>query len=172
MSKPMSKYIIATLAVIGLIGCGSHNNSHTNAHSSHSNMSKNTGEEIRTRPTNQVAVLTVWAESDNVEKTGLFYQDVLGLRTIGSGDGQYILGTDGSFLVVMEGKLEQPNNTKRRWPLFALTVADLEVSLVELRNAGVELPWGIETFGEPKPSSRYVMFYDPAGNLIELVEWL
>jgi len=48
----------------------------------------------------------------------------------------------------------------------------IQFSIKTLTDAGVEFPWGIEEFGGPNPSSRYVMFYDPAGNLIELVEWL
>ena len=72
----------------------------------------------------------------------------------------------------MEGRLEQPRDPKRRWPMFALTVSDLDQSVNALRDAVVELPWGIEEFGAPEPSSRYVMFHDPAGNLIEVVEWL
>ena len=56
--------------------------------------------------------------------------------------------------------------------MFALTVPDLDQSVNALRDAEVELPWGIEEFGAPEPSSRYVMFHDPAGNLIEVVEWL
>jgi hypothetical protein len=31
----------------------------------------------------------------------------------------------------------------------------------------VELPWGLES----NPAGRWVMFHDPAGNLIELVQW-
>ena len=69
---------------------------------------------VHSRPTNQVAVLTVWAEAEKLEPT----------------------------------------------------------ALSALRDAEVELPWGIEDFGAPEPSSRYVMFHDPAGNLIEVVEWL
>jgi len=59
-----------------------------------------------------------------------------------------------------------------RWPMFALSVPDLDLAVEALRDAGVELPWGIEECGSPEPSSRYVMFRDPAGNLIEVVEWL
>jgi len=56
--------------------------------------------------------------------------------------------------------------------MFALSVPDLDLAVEALRDAGVELPWGIEECGSPEPSSRYVMFRDPAGNLIEVVEWL
>ena len=129
-------------------------------------------QDARNRPTNQVAVLTVWAEAEKLEPTAKFYQDVLGLRRVGSSADPYILDTDGTFVVIMEGRLEQPLDPKRRWPMFALTVPDLDQSVNALRDAGVEFPWGIEEFGAPEPSSRYVMFHDPAGNLIEVVEWL
>ena len=127
---------------------------------------------VRTRPENQVAVLTVWAEAEKLESTARFYENVLGLRRIGNGPDPYIFDTDGTFVVIMEGRLEQRRDPKRRWPMFALTVPDLDLSIKALRAAKMELPWGIEEFGTPSPSSRYVMFHDPAGNLIELVEWL
>ena len=130
------------------------------------------GQALRQRPDNQVAVVTIWTEVGSVEATADFYEDVLGLRLVGSAPGQSILDTDGTFLVVMEGRLEEAKDTRRRWPMFALTVADLDASIEALRQANVELPWGVEEFGAPEPSSRYVMFRDPAGNLIELVEWL
>ena len=94
------------------------------------------------------------------------------LRRVGTGTDPYVLDTDGSFIVIMEGQLEPPRNPKQRWPMFALAVSSLDQTVEALREAGVELPWGIEEFGAPEPSSRYVMFHDPAGNLIEVVEWL
>ena len=128
--------------------------------------------ETRARPTNQVAVLTVWAEADKLAATAKFYEEVLGLRRVGSTADHHILDTDGTFFVIMQGQLAPPKEPARRWPLFALTVQDLDSSVEALRSAGVELPWGIEEFGAPEPSSRYVMFHDPAGNLIEIVQWL
>ncbi len=104
--------------------------------------------------------------------TATFYQDILGLRRVGSSTDPYICDTDGTFIVIMEGNLEQPRDPKRRWPMFALSVPDLDKSVKKITDTGVEFPWGIEEYGTPNPSSRYVMFYDPAGNLIELVEWL
>lgn len=126
----------------------------------------------RNRPTNQVAVLTVWAETTKLEATARFYEDVLGLRRIGSSADHHVLDTDGTFIVVREGRLQPPRDPKKRWPMFALTVPDLDRSVTALRAAHVELSWGIEEFGAPAPSSRYAMFHDPAGNLIEIVEWL
>ena len=129
-------------------------------------------QEARNRPTNQVAVLTVWAEAEKLEATVMFYEDVLGLRRVGTSTDPYILDTDGTFLVIMEGQLEQPRDPGRRWPMFALSVPDLDRSVEALHDAEVELPWGVEEFGSPEPSSRYVMFHDPAGNLVEIVQWL
>ena len=126
----------------------------------------------RSRPKNQVAVLTVWAEAEKIKSTAEFYEEVLGLRRVGVSTTPYILDTDGTFVVIMEGNLEHPADTIRRWPMFALTVPDLDKSVRLLRDAGIEFPWGIEEFGAPTPSSRYVMFLDPAGNLIEIVQWL
>ncbi len=119
-----------------------------------------------------MAVLTVWAEAEKLRTTAEFYETVLGLRRVGNSTSPYIFDTDGTFLAIMEGQLEQPRDPKRRWPMFALTVPDLDKSVRALREAGVKLPWGIEEFGVPTPSSRFVMFHDTAGNLIEIVQWL
>ncbi len=135
----------------------------------HSRSSYKRHQTAHTRPTNQVAVLTVWAEAENIKPTAKFYEDVLGLRLISGSTDHYVFDTDGTFLVIMEGRLEQPRDPKRRWPMFALTVPDLDLSIKALLAAKIELPWGIEESGAP--SSRWVMFHDPAGNLIELVEW-
>jgi hypothetical protein len=46
-------------------------------------------------------------------------------------------------------------------------VDDLEAAVDQLRAHQVDLPWGIET----DANSRWVMFHDPAGNLIELAQF-
>jgi predicted enzyme related to lactoylglutathione lyase len=48
--------------------------------------------------------------------------------------------------------------------LYAFKVQDLDAAVERLVAHNIELPWGIEGSG----SSRWVMFHDPAGNLIEL----
>jgi catechol 2,3-dioxygenase-like lactoylglutathione lyase family enzyme len=163
-------------SIVALPGCG-----HSTEHSSHGtpaqhhaeNGSPHEAHQVESnRPSNQVAVLTVWAGAENLEPTAGFYEEVLGLRRVGTSTSPFVLDTDGTFVVIMVGKLEPPHNPQRRWPMFALTVSNLDQTVEALRPAGVDLPWGIEEFGAPEPSSRYVMFYDPAGNLIEIVEWL
>ena len=176
----MRHWIVLALvgsAIAALQGCDHSNTSHGShgvqaQQEAHSRSPHEPGQTAHSRPTNQVAVLTVWAEAKKLEPTAKFYEDVLGLRRVGSSADPYILDTDGTFVAIMEGLLEQPQDPKRRWPMFALTVPDLDQSVNALRDAEVELPWGIEEFGAPEPSSRYVMFHDPAGNLIEVVEWL
>ncbi len=129
-------------------------------------------EQARTRPSNQVAALTVWAEAEKLGAAAEFYGEVLGLRRVGTGTAPYTFDADGTFVVVMEGQPAPPRATARRWPMFTLTVPDLHASVATLRAARVELPWGMEESGAPQPSSHSVMFRDPAGNLIELVQWL
>ncbi len=54
-----------------------------------------------------------------------------------------------------------------RFPLFALSVDNLDAMVSRLVELRIEMPWGIES----NPASRWVMFHDPAGNLIELVQF-
>jgi catechol 2,3-dioxygenase-like lactoylglutathione lyase family enzyme len=49
----------------------------------------------------------------------------------------------------------------------AFAVDDLEAAVERLRAHGVSLPWGVEE----DAGARWVMFHDPAGNLIELAEF-
>jgi hypothetical protein len=50
--------------------------------------------------------------------------------------------------------------------VVAFSIPDLDIVIEKLRLHDVELPWGVET----SASGRWVMFHDPAGNLVELVE--
>ncbi len=115
----------------------------------------------------RVAVLSIWAE--DVPLTAHFYRDVLGLTMLPHHDGDrphFSLG--GAFLVILQGQpLPARNSKPERFPIFALEVDDLELRMEKLRAHQVALPWGIE--GDP--GSRWIMFSDPAGNLIELVEF-
>ena len=120
-------------------------------------------------PSNDVAVVTIWATPDKLEETKSFYKDTLGLKNMHSDPSIFDVG--GTYLVVMQGELSPSKNTLRRWPHFAISVDDLDVTLESLKQVDVALPWGVEEFGDAEPNSRYVMFNDPSGNLIEVVEW-
>jgi hypothetical protein len=51
--------------------------------------------------------------------------------------------------------------------VVALAVPDLEAAVGKLRSHAVDQPWGVET----NAAGRWVMFHDPAGNLLEFVEF-
>ena len=55
-----------------------------------------------------------------------------------------------------------------RFPAVAFSVPDLGTAMETLRANGVDLPWGVET----NATTRWVMFRDPAGNLLELFEFI
>lgn len=112
----------------------------------------------------EIAVITVWAE--NVAETAHFYHDVLDLPLLPHHHGgrpHFKVG--GAFLTIIKGKPRPAMNADpSRFPIFALRVSDLDDAVTRLEAHGVELSWGIEGQGD----NRWVMFYDPAGNLIEL----
>jgi catechol 2,3-dioxygenase-like lactoylglutathione lyase family enzyme len=111
-----------------------------------------------------VEVISLWAE--DVAKTAHFYKDVLGLKLLEhhhNGRPHFIVG--GVYLTILKGKPRPAENSDpSRFPLFAFRVDDLDAAVERLQAHRVELPWGVEE----RVSSRWVMFYDPAGNLIEL----
>lgn len=112
----------------------------------------------------RVEVICLWAE--DVPKTAHFYKDVLALQLLPdhhAGRPHFKVGD--AFLTILKGKPQPAEDSDpTRFPLFALRVTDLDESVERLQAHGVDLPWGIEGHDD----SRWVMFHDPAGNLIEL----
>jgi hypothetical protein len=51
--------------------------------------------------------------------------------------------------------------------VVAFSVPELDGAIKKLRHHGVDLPWGVEA----NSTCRWVMFHDPAGNLVEIVEF-
>lgn len=111
-----------------------------------------------------IKVVSLWAE--DVHETARFYRDVLGLNLISHHhNSQPHFRVGDAYLVILKGKphpAEDPEPS--RFPLLAFEVQDLDAAVERLIAHEVELPWGIEESG----TSRWVMFHDPAGNLIEL----
>jgi len=99
-----------------------------------------------------------------------FYRDVLGLPVIAHHSGHrphFRVGK--TYLVLLEGQPDPPaGEPAGRSPRVAFAVDDLETCIDRLYCHGVDLPWGIER----DSSARWVMFYDPAGNLVALVQFL
>jgi catechol-2,3-dioxygenase len=115
----------------------------------------------------KLVVISVWAE--DVPGLTHFYRDVVGLRLKTHHGGQPHFDLSGVNLVVLKGKPVPAQDTSpSRFPLFAIQVDDLEREIARLKEHGIDLPWGVED----GPGSRYVMFTDPGGNLIEYVEFL
>jgi predicted enzyme related to lactoylglutathione lyase len=70
--------------------------------------------------------------------------------------------------VILKGRPTPPQDTApARFPLIAFSVDDLDAAIERLNQHRVEMPWGVEV----DSASRWVMLNDPAGNLIELVQF-
>jgi catechol 2,3-dioxygenase-like lactoylglutathione lyase family enzyme len=109
-------------------------------------------------------VTAVWAQ--DVPAAAHFYRDVLGLQPVHHHDARPSFELEGSYLVILQGRPRPAEDAHpERFPLFALTVDDLDQAVEHLQAHGVSLPWGVEGH-----QNRYVMFHDPGGNLIELVQ--
>lgn len=118
----------------------------------------------------RLAVISLWAE--DVPKTAHFYRDVIGLPLLPHHGDRPHFDLGGTFLTILPGK-PAPVQTSTRFPVVAFEVEDLDEAIRKLHAHQVELPRGIEEESGPTngPSSRWVMFNDPAGNLIELVSF-
>jgi catechol 2,3-dioxygenase-like lactoylglutathione lyase family enzyme len=113
----------------------------------------------------RIAVVSIWAE--DVAATAHFYRDVVGLRLLPHHQ-QPHFDLGGSYLTILKGRPVPAQDAEpSRFPLIAFAVKDLDAAVARLRAHDVQLPWGIE--GDAH--SRWVMFHDPAGNLVELVQF-
>ena len=117
----------------------------------------------------RVAVISLWAE--DVPAAVHFYRDVVGLQLLPShshhGE-QPHFDLDGTYVTILQGRPVPAQDAEPpRFPLLAFAVDDLESAVERLHAHGVKLPWGIEDGME----SRWALFRDPAGNLVELVEF-
>ena len=75
---------------------------------------------------------------------------------------------DGSYLTIIKGcPVPAQNAAPSRFPIIAFSVSDFDAAVERLLPHDVQLPWG----DEQNALSRWVMFHDPAGNLIELVQF-
>lgn len=112
------------------------------------------------------AVITLWAE--DVPACAHFYRDVLRLSILSYGGKQPHFDVNGIYLTILKGTPTPAQNAEpARFPLFALSVDDLDEIASRLGTLHIEMPWGVET----NETSRWIMFHDPAGNLIELVQF-
>jgi len=114
----------------------------------------------------RLAVVSLWAE--DVPAAAHFYRDVLGLHLLPHHGGRPHFDLDGIYLTILRGKPSPARDADpQRFPVIALAVDNLDAALALLHAHRVDLPWGIER----DEQSRWAMFHDPAGNLIELVEF-
>jgi hypothetical protein len=80
-------------------------------------------------------------------------------------DDRIRLRLDGAVIFILKGK-PCVAESDVPFPLFALTVGDLDKAEVFLKARNLKIPYGIEGSGQ----RRELQFYDPAGNLVELVQ--
>ena len=114
----------------------------------------------------RLAVVSIFAE--DVAATTHFYRNVIGLRLLPHHGERPHFDLGGIYLTIVKGRpISAQTPTPRGFPIVAFAVGDLDAAVERLCAHYVELPWGVEEGTD----SRWVMFHDPAGNLIELVQF-
>jgi catechol 2,3-dioxygenase-like lactoylglutathione lyase family enzyme len=114
----------------------------------------------------KLAVVTLWAK--DVQRTADFYRDVLTLPLLMMDRGRPHFDLGGAYLVILRGQPHQfEDSMEARFPVLAFAVHDLEAAVHDLKAKNVEMPWGIEEDND----SRWVMFHDPGGNLLEIAQF-
>ena len=113
----------------------------------------------------KIAVVSIRAE--DVSAAAHFYRDAVGLPLMAHHGGRPHFDLGDAHLTILKGRpVPVRDPTPSRFPIVAFAVPDLDAAIERLDAHQVELPWGIEE----NETGRWVMFHDPAGNLIELVE--
>src|SRR5215216_5339976 len=111
----------------------------------------------------KLAVVTLWGE--DVDRMSDFYKEVLGLPLAMIDHGRLHFDFGGGYLTILKGQPHKKEDSlQSRFPVLAFAVDDLHEAIHQLKAHHVEMPWGIEEDND----SRWVMFYDPGGNLIEV----
>jgi catechol 2,3-dioxygenase-like lactoylglutathione lyase family enzyme len=115
-----------------------------------------------------IAVITLWA--NNFEETLEFYKEVLGINNIHlEMNGVVHFKINEVLFTVMQGKPGKAENSFiPRFPIVAFSVEDIEETSRMLMENETDLPWGIEE----NATAKWIMLFDPAGNLIEFVQFL
>ena len=113
----------------------------------------------------KLAVVSLWAE--DVAATAHFYRDVIGLRLIDQHADRPHFDLGGAYLAIRKSRsTPQRDPDFDRFPVVAFAVDDLKAAIERLGAYHIDLPRGIEQ----DAGSRWIMFDDPAGNLIELAQ--
>ncbi len=87
----------------------------------------------------RVIVTTLWAQ--DVPATTHFYRDVLGLQPLPHHGAHPCFQLKGSHLIILQGQPRPAENAHpERFPLFALTVDDLDQTVEHLQARDVSLP--------------------------------
>jgi len=74
----------------------------------------------------------------------------------------------GTFLTLLKGRPVSARDAEPpHFPLVAFEVDDLDSFIERLQAYRVKLPWGVEE----GMKSRWIKLHDPAGNLIEIVQF-
>ncbi len=114
----------------------------------------------------KLSVVSLWAE--DIAVTAHFYCDVIGLKLLMHDQHRPHFDLGGIYLVILQGRPHPPlDSVPARFPIVAFAVGDLDAAIDRLHLYHVDLPWGIEEDAD----SRWVMFHDPAGNLIEIAQF-
>ena len=109
------------------------------------------------------AVVTLWAE--DIDRMSDFYRNVLGLSRVTVDRVRPHFDFGGGYLVILPWQPYNVQDSKQsRFPVIAFAVDDLHEVVQQLKSHDVEMPWDVEEDSH----SRWVMFYDPGGNLIEV----
>jgi catechol 2,3-dioxygenase-like lactoylglutathione lyase family enzyme len=107
-------------------------------------------------------------KAKDVARTAHFYRNVIGLEMAGHHGHMPDFDLNGTYLTIIQGEpAAKLGGASTQFPALALEVENLDKAIDRLRLHHIELPWEIEQ-GD---TSRWVKFYDPARNLIELVQF-
>jgi len=112
-----------------------------------------------------IAVVSLPAK--DVQASIHFYRDVLGLRPAPEHGEHFHFEVGGAYFVIREGIPEPVEGDSKHFPTVAFEVNDLNRAVERLHHHDVHLAHDIAGDND----CQWVLLHDPAGNLIELVQF-
>ena len=114
----------------------------------------------------RLSVVSIYAQ--DIPTAAHFYMDVIGLPLLRGHHDPVAFDTGGAFLVILRGDPpRRPDPDHPGFPLLTFAVDDLDEAVRHLQDHQVEILDGIRE----KDGTRWVLFQDPAGNLIEFARF-
>lgn len=114
----------------------------------------------------RLAIVSIYAK--DIPRTVHFYLDVVGLTLLQDHHNPVAFDIGGTYLVILPGEPSpSPGLDDPGFPLLTFAVDDIDAAVKHLIAHHAEITGGVRE----NNNTRWVLFHDPAGNLLEFAQF-